>query len=264
MDRRQPYYQTPRTSRSAAVLARKVPEITAFFWIIKLLTTAMGEATSDFFVLNFNPYVAVLVGGIALALALALQFAARRYVAWIYWLAVSMVAVFGTMAADGLHVQLGVPYIASSIFFAVVLALVFFAWAKTEKTLSIHSINSPGREFFYWATVLATFALGTAAGDLTATTVGLGYFSSAILFAVLICIPAIAYRARFMGEVSAFWLAYILTRPLGASVADWLSKSHTIGGRGYGDGHVAIVLSIIIVCFVTYLSISRIDSKDRS
>src|SRR5580700_9752803 len=149
-------------------MVRKVPEITALFWIIKLLTTAMGEATSDFFVLNYNQYVAVVCGGIVLAIALAIQFSARKYVAWIYWLAVSMVAVFGTMAADGLHVQLGVPYIASTIFFAIILAIVFYAWQKTEHTLSIHSIVTTRREFFYWATVLATFALGTAAGDLTA------------------------------------------------------------------------------------------------
>jgi uncharacterized membrane-anchored protein len=219
----------------------------------------MGEAISDFFVLNFNPYIAVFFGGVALAIALVLQFSVHRYVAWIYWLAVSMVAVFGTMAADSLHIQLKVPYIASTIFFAISLAIVFFVWHKVERTLSIHSIVTPRREFFYWATVLATFALGTAAGDLTATTVGLGYFSSAILFAVLICIPAIAYKFRFMGEVSAFWMAYILTRPLGASIADWLSKSPRIGGRGYGDGHVGIILAIIIVCFVTYLTISRRD-----
>lgn len=256
LDRSSSYYKL-----QTAHIARKVPEITAFFWIIKLLTTAMGEATSDFFVLNFNPYLAVTLGGIALALALVLQFAVRKYIAWIYWLAVSMVAVFGTMAADGLHVQLGVPYIASTIFFAIVLAIVFYAWKKTEKTLSIHSIVTRRREFFYWATVLATFALGTAAGDLTATTFGLGYFTSAILFAVLICLPAIAYKFRLMEEVSSFWVAYVLTRPLGASISDWLSKSPSIGGKGYGDGHVAIVLAVIIVLFVIYLTISHTDIK---
>jgi len=265
VERRHSPYQLRNTQADRiGQLARKVPEITAYFWIIKLLTTAMGEATSDFFVLNYNPYLAVTIGGIALALALALQFAVKGYIAWIYWLAVSMVAVFGTMAADGLHVQLGVPYIASTAFFAIVLAIVFFAWHKTEKTLSIHSIVTPTREFFYWATVLATFALGTAAGDLTATTIGLGYFSSAILFAILICIPALAYKSHLFGEIGTFWAAYILTRPLGASIADWLSKPHSIGGKNYGDGHVAIVLALIIAGFVSYLSVSRVDVDNRT
>jgi uncharacterized membrane-anchored protein len=240
---------------------RKVPEITIYFWIIKLLTTAMGEATSDFLVLKFNPYLAVFVGGIALAAALILQFSAKRYIAWVYWLTVSMVAVFGTMAADGLHVQLHVPYIVSTIFFAIILAIVFIAWHKSEKSLSIHSITTRHREMFYWATVLATFALGTAAGDLTAATVGLGYFSAGLLFTGLIAIPVIAYFKFNLNEVFAFWFAYILTRPLGASFADWTSKPHSIGGLGYGDGHVSIFLSIIIIVFVAYLSFTRRDVK---
>lgn len=242
-------------------LVRKVPEITIYFWIIKLLTTAMGEATSDFIVFKINPYLAVLLGGVALLIALLLQFAVHKYVAWIYWLTVSMVAVFGTMAADSLHIQLHVPYVASASFFAVVLAIVFRVWYKTEGTLSIHSITSPRRELFYWAAVMATFALGTAVGDMTAVTFGLGYFSSIILFAILISLPALAYWFRRQGEIGAFWVAYIITRPLGASVADWLGKRQAVGGLGYGDGHVAIVLTAIIVCFVAYLSVSRIDVK---
>jgi uncharacterized membrane-anchored protein len=224
----------------------------------------MGEATSDFLVFKINPYFAVVLGGIALVIALVLQFSVHRYVAWIYWLTVSMVAVFGTMAADGLHVQLGIPYIVSTTFFAVVLVIVFRAWYKSEKTLSIHSITTRRRELFYWATVMATFALGTAAGDMTATTFGLGYFSSAILFTLLIAIPTLAYRFGTLGEISAFWVAYILTRPIGASIADWLSKSHAVGGRGYGDGHVAIVLTLIIICFVGYLSVSHKDVKQST
>ena len=153
---------------------RKVPEITLIFWVVKLLSTAMGEATSDYFVFKINPYLAVLLGGICLAVALIIQFSVHRYKPWAYWLAVVMVAIFGTMAADALHIQLGVPYAVSTVLFAVILAVVFVVWYKSEKTLSIHSINNPRRELFYWATVLATFALGTAAGDLTATTLGLG------------------------------------------------------------------------------------------
>ena len=148
---------------------KKVPEITVFFWIIKILTTAMGEATSDSLAHGLGPFVAVVIGGIALAGALVLQFSVKRYIPWVYWLTVVMVAVFGTMAADGLHIQFGIPYIVSTIFIAIVLAIVFIAWQLTEKTLSIHSIYTPRREAFYWATVMATFALGTAAGDMTAT-----------------------------------------------------------------------------------------------
>jgi uncharacterized membrane-anchored protein len=240
---------------------RKVPEITAFFWVIKLLTTAMGEATSDFLVANYNPYIAVFFGGVALALALFIQFSARRYNAWIYWFTVSMVAVFGTMAADGLHIQLHVPYIASTTFFAVVLAIVFKAWHKSEKTLSIHSINTRRREVFYWLTVLSTFALGTAAGDLTATTVGLGYFTAGLLFCGLILVPAVIYWITRKHEILWFWTAYVLTRPLGASFADWTSKPHSVGGLNDGDGHVAIVLSVVIILLVAYLAVTRKDIK---
>ncbi len=234
---------------------RKVPEITLVFWIIKLLTTAMGESASDFLVFRINPYLAVALGAVALIIALLLQFAVRKYVPWIYWLAVAMVAVFGTMAADVLHIQLGVPYILSTLFFAVVLAAVFVAWYKSEGTLSIHSINTRRRELFYWATVLATFALGTAAGDMTATTLGLGYLTSAFLFMALIVIPALAYLFGF-SEIAAFWAAYILTRPIGASFADWLGKPKSVGGLGLGDGHVSLSLTIIIVLFVGYLTVN--------
>jgi uncharacterized membrane-anchored protein len=238
---------------------RKVPEITIFFWIVKLLTTAMGEATSDFLVAKIDPYIAVVLGGIALTIALALQFSAHKYNAWVYWLTISMVAVFGTMAADGLHVQLGVPYIASTCLFAVILTAVFITWQRSEKTLSIHSITSRRREVFYWLTVLSTFALGTAAGDLTANSIGLGYFSSGILFIGLITLPFVGYLFG-LNEILCFWTAYVLTRPLGASFADWMSKSHSVGGLGWGDGHVSVVLSLIIVLFVAYLAISHRDN----
>src|SRR5437588_10675897 len=145
---------------------RKVPEITVYFWIIKLLTTAMGESTTDYLVYQINPYVAVALGCLGLAVALILQLLVRRYVAWVYWLAVVMVAVFGTMAADVAHVVLGIPYAVSTAFYSVVLAVIFVLWYRSEGTLSIHSIYTRRREVFYWATVLATFALGTAAGDL--------------------------------------------------------------------------------------------------
>jgi uncharacterized membrane-anchored protein len=236
----------------------KVPEVTIYFWIIKLLSTAMGESTSDFLVYHINPYVAVVLGCFGLAVSLILQLSVRKYIAWIYWLAVVMVAVFGTMAADVMHVVLGIPYAVSTTFFALVLAIVFVVWYRTEKTLSIHSINTRRRELFYWATVIATFALGTAAGDLTAATFGLGYFPSAVLFAVLFAIPAVAYKLGGLNEIFAFWFAYVMTRPLGASIADWLGKPF-LGGLGLGDEKVALVLTILIIIFVGYMSVTRKD-----
>lgn len=236
----------------------KVPEVTIFFWIVKLLTTAMGEATSDYLVYHISPYIAVALGGLGLVVALALQLFVRRYIPWVYWLAVLMVAIFGTMAADVVHIVLGVPYLISTIFFAIVLAIIFLVWYASEKTLSIHSITTRRRELFYWATVMATFALGTAAGDMTASTLGLGYFASAVLFAVLIAIPALCYFVPGLNRIAIFWFAYILTRPLGASIADWLGKP-TLGGIGLGDGFVSLILGILIVTFVGYLTISHID-----
>ena len=232
----------------------KVPEVTAFFWIVKALTTAMGESTSDFLVHSLVPEIAVVIGGIAFVIALYLQFTKDRYVPWAYWLAVAMVGVFGTMAADVLHVGLGVPYIASTIFYAVVLALVFRTWYRVEGTLSIHSITTPRRELFYWAAVLATFALGTAAGDLTAVTLGIGYFGSILLFAAIIAVPALGYWRFEMNSILAFWFAYVMTRPLGASIADWLGVSHARGGLALGTGPVSLVLAAAIAAFVYHLS----------
>ncbi len=238
---------------------RKVPELTAYFWITKVLTTAMGEATSDYLVHRFPAVIAVALGGVALAMSLVLQFYVRRYVAWIYWLAVSMVAVFGTMAADALHIGLGIPYDISTGFFSVVLVVVFLSWHSVEKTLSIHSIYTPRREAFYWAAVMATFALGTAAGDMTASTMGLGYFLSGVLFAVLIAAPAVAYRLFGFNEVFAFWFAYVVTRPLGASFADWADKPRDLSGLGAGNGPVGVALTILIIGVVVFLTITRKD-----
>jgi uncharacterized membrane-anchored protein len=233
----------------------KVPAIGVMFWIIKLLSTAMGEATSDYLVNRIDPVVAVGLGGICLVGALVIQFRAQCYVPWIYWLTVVMVAITGTMAADVLHIQFGVPYAVSTPFFAAVLAAVFIAWHRTERTLSIHSIDSPRREVFYWATVMATFAMGTALGDLTATTLHLGYLVSAFLFAGLMVIPAAGYRFLGMNAIFAFWFAYVLTRPLGASIADWLSKPHGVGGLALGDGPVALGFTVLIVICVSYLTV---------
>jgi uncharacterized membrane-anchored protein len=185
-------------------------------------------------------------------------------VAWIYWAAVAMVAVFGTMAADGLHIELGIPYVVSTPFFAVVLTVIFIAWYATEKTLSIHSIYTRRREVFYWATVMATFALGTALGDLTAITVGLGFLSSGFMFVVVIAVPAVGYWRLGLNSVLAFWFAYIVTRPLGASFADWMWVPHSRDGLGLRRGPVSLILTIVIIGFVGYLSVTRKDVEERA
>jgi uncharacterized membrane-anchored protein len=236
-------------------VSRKVPEITAIFWIAKLLTTAMGESTSDFLANTISPYVAVATGFIVFAFALVLQFRAKRYIPWVYWFAVAMVAVFGTMAADVLHKQFGVPYVASTAFFAVCLAAIFTIWQKVEHSLSIHTITNTRREVFYWLTVVTTFALGTAAGDWTANSLGLGYFSSGLLFGAIILIPLIVYRFKW-NAVFTFWFAYIITRPLGASFADWFGKPKP-HGLGYGDGTVSVILTILIIGCVAYMTHDR-------
>jgi uncharacterized membrane-anchored protein len=239
--------------------ALRVPEITVWFWIIKGLSTAMGEASSDYLVHAMAPALAVLLGLAGFVVALVVQFKMQRYVAWSYWLAVVTVGIFGTMAADVLHVGFGVPYTASTILYAVVLTAVFVGWQRTEKTLSIHSIDTPRRELFYWATVVATFAMGTALGDFTAYTLHLGYFPSAILFAGIITLPAIGYRWLRWNAVFAFWFAYVITRPLGASIADGLAKPKASGGLGLGDGFVVVVVGALIIVAVGYLTLTKKD-----
>jgi uncharacterized membrane-anchored protein len=238
----------------------KVPEVTAYFWVIKVLTTGMGETTSDYLAHRIGPIVAVGLAGVVLTAALVLQLSVRRYVAWIYWSAVVMVSVFGTMAADVLHVGLGVPYVVSTAFFVLALAAIFALWYASEKTLSIHSIFTWRREVFYWATVMATFALGTAAGDMTAVSMHLGYLASGAMFAVLMTVPALAYWRLGLNPVFAFWFAYVITRPLGASFADWLGVSRVRGGLALGTGQVSLGLTVVIVGFVGYLAMSRKDA----
>ena len=209
---------------------------------------------------HINPYIAVALGVIGLTVSLSLQLLVRRYIAWVYWLAVVMVAIFGTMAADVLHVALGIPYLVSTVLFSISLAVIFIVWYLTEGTLSIHSINTPRREIFYWATVMATFALGTAAGDMTAATLGLGYLLSGTVFAVLFLVPGFGYWKLGWKAVFSFWFAYVITRPFGASFADWFGKP-ILGGLGLGDEIVSLVLTVLIVAFVVYLTISRKDIK---
>jgi uncharacterized membrane-anchored protein len=258
-DRDAAIYNAPTQPMCVAAQAmRKVPEITIIFWVVKLLSTAMGESTSDYLVFHINPYIAVVLGGFGLLVSLALQLLVRRYIPWIYWLAIVMVAVFGTMAADVAHVVLGIPYVVSTLSFASALVVIFAVWYASEKTLSIHSINTLRRELFYWATVIATFALGTAAGDMTAATLHLGYLASGVLFAVLFLLPGLAYRFFGLNEIACFWFAYVMTRPLGASFADWFGKPY-LGGLGLGDDKVALALTILIIVLVGYLTIAHKD-----
>ncbi len=237
----------------------KVPKITIYFWILKLLSTAMGEATSDFFVHHINPFIAVIVSGIVLGISIYIQLKSKRYIAWVYWFAVVMVSVFGTMAADAVHIVLQIPYAASTIFYGIMLIITFTVWYVSEKTLSIHSIHTIRREIFYWATVFFTFALGTATGDMTAVTFGWGYLLSGIIFTILFFTPGIATLKFKLNPILAFWISYTLTRPLGASFADYFGVSHNFGGLGFGRATVAITLTIFIIILVIYVSKTKKD-----
>lgn len=228
----------------------KVPAVTLSFWIIKILTTGMGETTSDFFVRRFEPVLVVGIAAAGLAAALLMQLRARSYRPWLYWLTVVMVSVFGTMAADVIHIVLGVPYLVSTLVFALALAALLITWQRAEGTLSIHSVRTVRRETFYWATVLITFALGTAAGDMTATTLGLGYLASGVLFAGVFALPVLAYFWLGLNEIAAFWGAYIVTRPLGASFADWMGVPPARGGLDWGTGPVSLALGVLIMVMV--------------
>ena len=261
--------QRPRSSRRRA-LAVKVPEITLIFWVLKLLTTGMGEAMSDFLG-HQNIPLAALIGIAGIALAFRLQFRERAYRAPQYWFAVMMVAVFGTMAADGVRRGAGLTYAVTTPLFALATATIFALWYRSEGTLSIHSITTRRRETFYWAAVLSTFALGTAAGDLTAFTLRLGFLDSIVLFAVLIAIPAVGWWRGQLNPTVAFWSAYVLTRPLGASVADWFAKPTALSGLGLGDGVVSGVALIVFAALVAYVAAtrhgiqpSRIHAQSRS
>ena len=230
-------------------LAKVPATITGVFWAAKLCSTALGEATSDWLVHDLGADLAVIGGAIFFAVALWLQLRLSRYLPWVYWLAVTMVAVFGTMVADVVHVGLGIPYLVSTTAFALVLAAVFGTWWRVEGTLSIHSITTPRRELFYWAAVIATFALGTAAGALVAGTSSMGYLAAAGILGAIILIPALGYRLGLMGPVLAFWFAYVFTRPVGASIADWLVKPPEVSGLGLAPGPVvAVMLLALFAC----------------
>lgn len=248
------------------IMLNKVPEITLFFWIIKILCTTVGETGADFLNTNLNLGLdgVTLIMGAALTVTLVFQFKSKKYVPGIYWLAVVLISIVGTLITDNLTDNLGVPLMYTTIIFTVSLSIVFAAWYKKEKTLSIHSIITTRREAFYWLAILFTFALGTAAGDLLAETINLGYLLSAIIFAGLIASVAISHFVFKVNAILAFWLAYILTRPLGASIGDYLSQDLSNGGLGLGTIITSIIFLCTILATVIYLTITKKDVIKKS
>jgi uncharacterized membrane-anchored protein len=245
-------------------MLNKVPEVTLYFWIIKVLATTVGETAADF--LNVNLKLGLTnttyVMGVVLVVVLAVQFRARRYVPGIYWLAVVLISIFGTLITDNLVDNLGVALETTSIAFAIALAITFAVWYASERTLSIHTIYTRRRESFYWGAVLFTFALGTAAGDLTAERLNVGYALSAVLFAAVIAVVAVAHLRFGLNAVLAFWIAYILTRPLGASLGDWLSQPTANGGLGLGTVGTSALFLLAILSTVSYLTVTRKDATE--
>lgn len=242
-------------------MLNKVPEITLYFWVIKVLCTTVGETFADF--LNFNLHLGLtnttwLMGSLLVA-ALVAQFLCRKYVPAIYWLAVVLLSVVGTLITDNLTDHFGVPLVTSTVVFSIALAVVFAVWYAVEKTLSVTSIHSSRREAFYWLAILFTFALGTAAGDLVAEQMHIGYLLSAVIFAALIAAAAIAHLRFGLNAILAFWVAYILTRPLGASIGDYLSQPRAEGGLGLGTVGTSALFLVTILALVIYLTITRRD-----
>jgi uncharacterized membrane-anchored protein len=256
-------------------MLNKVPEITLYFWIIKVLCTTVGETASDYLAGNLSLGLTktTLITSALLIATLVFQFRVRRYVPGIYWLSVVLISVVGTQITDNLTDNLGVSLVTTTVVFTIVLVAVFAAWYASERTLSIHSIVTTRREAFYWLAILFTFALGTAAGDLTAERLNVGYWKSALMFAGLIGLIAVAHHAikarlasghrrQSSNAVLAFWLAYILTRPLGASVGDFLSQTRHAGGLGLGTTVTSALFLGAIMLVVSYLSLTRKDATE--
>ncbi|HEY1951647.1 MAG TPA: hypothetical protein VGG76_02485 [Gemmatimonadaceae bacterium] len=246
------------TSQQTTVgqLINRVPEVTLVFWILKILATTVGETAADVLSETFKlgTVVTSYVMAVLLIISLIFQFRARRYVPRIYWTVVVFISVVGTLISDNLVDNLGVPLETTTVIFTVGLILVFVSWYMTEKTLSVHTIYTPRREAFYWAAILFTFSLGTSGGDLLSERMAVGYALSAVIFAAGIAIIYGLYRSRIFNEVLAFWLAYILTRPLGASLGDLLTQSRADGGLGLGTIPVSAVFLVLIVILVARLS----------
>ncbi len=256
---------TTTLPRSESPLGRqmlnKVPEITLFFWIIKILCTTVGETAADYIneTLGFGLTNTTYVTGALLAVLLLTQFRLRRYVPALYWSVVVVISVFGTLITDNLTDRYNVPLTTSTALFALALAAVFAVWFAVERTLSMHSIVTSRRESFYWLAILFTFALGTAAGDLVAEKAGVGYWPSVALWGAIIAVITLAHFKAGLQSVLAFWLAYVLTRPLGASIGDGMSQAKADGGFGLGTTLTSIIFLSLITGLVIYLTVTRRD-----
>jgi len=242
-------------------MLNKVPEVTLYFWIIKILCTTVGETFADYLntTMNLGLTGTSLVMGVLLVIVLVFQFRAKKYVPTIYWLAVVLISVVGTLITDNLTDNFGVSLVTTTIIFAIALAITFAVWYMQEKTLSIHSIITTKREAFYWLAILFTFALGTASGDLIAEKFTLGYLLSGLLFFGSIALVTLAHYKLKLNAVLAFWIAYILTRPLGASIGDYLSQVKDDGGLGLGTTTTSIIFLVAILGMVVYLTLSKKD-----
>ena len=253
------------TTHADRRLLNKVPLVTFAFWVIKVLATTVGETGADF--LNFNMGLGLTMTSLLAALILAfflwLQLRQDRYVPWNYWTCVVFLSIVGTLITDNLTDNFGVSLYATSAVFALALAATFYLWHRAEHTLSIHDITTPARERYYWLAILFTFALGTAAGDLVSEKLGLGYALSGAIFGGLILLITIGYYAKAIGPVLAFWSAYVLTRPLGASAGDYLTQSPKDGGLGLSTMTISAIFLVIIVALVAYLTISKVDAIER-
>lgn len=241
----------------ARLMANKVPQVTLAFWIIKIMSTTVGETGADFLAVNagFGQGITRSVMGILLALALFWQLRTRRYTPWIYWLTVVLVSVVGTQITDLFTDGLGVSLYISTSVFATLLALIFAVWYRIEGTLSIHEIFTPRREWFYWAAILCTFALGTAAGDLATEALGLGFKWGAVGFGALIAATYAAWRLG-ANAVLTFWIGYILTRPFGAALGDLLTQGHAYGGLGLGAMWTSALFLTVIVALVALAQVT--------
>lgn len=256
---------TPERPAILAKMLNKVPEATLAFWVIKILATTVGETGADYLSVNVG-LGALATDAIMLTLlvaSLAAQMTAREYVPWRYWLSVVLISVVGTQITDFLTDNLGLSLYVSTAAFAVALAVTFAVWHAVEGTLSIHSISTRRRESFYWLAILFTFALGTAAGDLATEALRMGFTIGVLVFGAMIAASYAAYRLG-AGAVLTFWMAYILTRPLGASLGDLLSQSQTYGGLGFGTIITSLGFLIVIISLVAWISVTRIDRSSAT
>ncbi|TPI39586.1 hypothetical protein FJW05_25220 [Mesorhizobium sp. B2-9-1] len=252
-------------SQADSLAPNRVPDVTIDFWLIKIMAVTMGETAADYLAVNIGlglTVTSLIMGGI-LIVALVLQFAQKRYVPWAYWLAVVLISVVGTLVADNLVDDFGVRLETTTIVFSVALALTFAVWYASERTLSIHTIFTARREIFYWLAILFTFSLGTAAGDLVAERFDIGYLATGLIFGGVIAAIAFAWFFLGLNSVLAFWLAYILTRPFGASFGDLLSHPAGYGGLGFGVTFTSLTFLGCIVAIVLHMTLRKLIDEDE-